>query len=66
MIFFLFQKLPTTGAKVMVFPMKIEGGGGGPCRIVAEIEENVAITLIYSKMLNYFIPSLIVVKTFMQ
>jgi kynurenine formamidase len=29
--------LPATGAKISFYPMKLEGGSGGPCRVVADI-----------------------------
>ena len=29
------EKLPETGAIVTVLPLNIEGGSGGPCRVVA-------------------------------
>ena len=31
--------LPPTGATVVALPMKIEGGSGGPLRIVAQVPE---------------------------
>jgi len=31
------NKLPPTGAKISLYPMKLEGGSGGPCRVVADI-----------------------------
>lgn len=34
------HELPTHGFTVMALPMKIAGGSGGPCRVVAVLEEN--------------------------
>lgn len=33
------QQLPATGFEVMALPMKIEGGTGGPCRVVVRLSE---------------------------
>jgi kynurenine formamidase len=33
------DQLPADGFRVMALPMKIGGGSGGPCRIVAVIEK---------------------------
>ena len=29
------ERLPPTGATIVALPMKIDGGTGGPCRIIA-------------------------------
>jgi kynurenine formamidase len=33
------DKLPATGFRVVALPMKIGGGSGGPCRVVAVVEQ---------------------------
>ncbi|XP_018025634.1 isatin hydrolase-like [Hyalella azteca] len=35
--------LPTTGAEVTVLPLKLAGGSGGPCRILARIPDSGAV-----------------------
>lgn len=35
------DKLPATGALVMALPMKIQGGSGGPVRVVALVPKNI-------------------------
>jgi kynurenine formamidase len=31
------EQLPPTGARIYALPMKIRGGSGAPCRIIAEV-----------------------------
>jgi kynurenine formamidase len=33
------SELPATGSTIIALPMKIEGGSGGPLRIVARLPE---------------------------
>jgi kynurenine formamidase len=33
------KELPATGFKVVALPMKIGGGSGAPCRVVAILEK---------------------------
>ena len=46
----MLQKLPPVGAELIVTPMKIKGGSGGPCRVFAKIP-NHSSRLVQSQLL---------------